>query len=343
VGPSYHIFYPLMKMKQPIAIVLADTHLSEDTVAVNFSVWAQAFALCKKHEVPLFHIGDIFTSRKGQTEMVLKAFRYLLDQAAGQEIAIIAIAGNHDKTSYVSESSFLDPFVSDSFGVISPHMHSDIDDIRVHLLPYYDEELLYTHYLNELELGPGKNILLTHVGIDGVLNNKKEAVKGKCTLDIFKDFDLVLIGHYHNRQVIDNIVYVGSAYQANFGEDINKGATILYDDATYEHVQFEFPEYQTYEIDAIHLNDALDSLKDGDLSEVKVRIKVRGEVKESQKPLIIELQKYAKVELEKAGYNPTDIVQSEELVIQDMLQDFDDWSKDLDDREYGRNILKNKL
>jgi len=342
-------------MKQPIAVCLADTHLNESTIEVNFSVFIQAFDLCDKLGIKtIFHLGDILTSRKGQTQIVLNALAEILNIAKERGIEIIAIAGNHDKTDNTISTSFLDPFNSHpAFTCFGMPRHIDVDSLRIHFVSYYDESLTYKTYFDLLNISTSRrNVLLTHIGVNEIKNNDGSKVENGVTQSIFDPFDLVLIGHYHNRQIIGNrkhIVYTGSTHQANFGEDLYKGATILYDDASYEFFNFSFPQYITVDISAEELDRTV-------LTEVravkdegnKYRFKITGEIHDSKLPIIAELQSLVKVEAIKKEFVPSDIAQNNsiQLTNNDIIETFKEWGKekkDIDDFEFGLKILNKNL
>lgn len=339
----------MQKNKTPIGVCITDTHLDEDTIEVNFKVWTQALELCDRLGLKvLFHLGDIFTSRKGQPEIVLNAFRAIVNVATEMGIKIVCIAGNHDKTDYTRETSFIDPFESDTLRVVSP-----IGSITVagshsfHMLPYFDEKLTYATYFSQLELKPNTiNILLTHVAIDGIRNNGGTKVENDLKQEMFDEFDLVLVGHYHNRQIVgskDHIVYMGSAYAANYGEDNEKGAVIVYSDASYDFYDFVFPRYETLKISSKKLTAKFIKEFKKSVGENNVRIEIEDELEESKKPLLTELQQLTKVVVLKSAFNPIEVVRSESVVINDMLDEYDEWGVDIEDAEYGRELLKRNL
>ena len=56
------------------------------------------------------------------------------------------------------------------------------------------------------------------------MNNDGSSVESSIRPSLFKDWGLVLSGHYHDYQELsDNVVHLGSLTQNNFGEDENKG------------------------------------------------------------------------------------------------------------------------
>lgn len=240
--------------KKPVGVLITDTHLSLKTIDVNRSVWRQADELAQELDVPIFHGGDILESRKSQPQEV---FNVLDDIISKTKSNIYSIVGNHDKTDTKLEDSFLDQFRHfPNFNLIEHINTQTFNNIGVCFLSFFDEKINYLDFLEDLirfdekfKNGSSK-ILITHCAIEGVKNNDGSVVQeGGVKQLFFNKFDKVLVGHYHDYQKIsDKIIYVGAAYQANFGEDERKGATIIYDDATIEFHPFEFPTYNNIQV-----------------------------------------------------------------------------------------------
>lgn len=340
----------------PIAVWITDTHLSENTVEINLSIFGQVFDFCDTNDHRIVMLGgDVFTSRKGQSEIVLNTFKKILDDAHKRNIRLIAIAGNHDKTDYTSPSSFLDPFDGHpALSVINPygslHLENGVD---VHLLPYYDERLTYVSYLEKIQTNPTKtNILLTHVAIDGVTDNSGSKVANEIPQSLFDRFDVVFVGHYHNRQIIgsrNHIVYTGSGYPANFGEDSEKGAVLLYDTGEYEFIPLHFPQYATGELLIDDLDqEFINTIKQQVSDDLNIRLKIGGEVNDDNKRFIDQLLEMGvKVNLIKEDYRPMDVIHSEsvEITSSDIKTWYHEWVKDrkIDNPEYGEQLLNQVL
>src|SRR5690606_9186694 len=98
-------------MKKPIALILTDTHLKPDNISLVENIFDQAIAKCKELKIDtILHGGDWFNSRTGQPLSVLKATQRIIDKFKDNKIMVAIIAGNHDRTDYDSEDSFLDVF-----------------------------------------------------------------------------------------------------------------------------------------------------------------------------------------------------------------------------------------
>jgi exonuclease SbcD len=242
---------------KPIAVVLTDTHKNKENLELVEHIFRQAVVLaseigCKR----IFHAGDWFTNRIGQNLSTLLSMKRVLEHADDNGVMIHGIPGNHDKTDQDSESSYLDVF--SQFGVLqlfSSQGYEVFGDVCVGFLPYFTSS--YIDRLEELEAKVSKqkakkNILITHKSFNGVRNNDGSLVEDGVAPSRMKFWDKVLVGHYHDAsEVGDNIFYIGSAYQANYGENItDKGFSILYSDGSIKFVQSEFPKYKKIKIDA---------------------------------------------------------------------------------------------
>lgn len=97
---------------------------------------------------------------------------------------------------------------------------------------------IYQHIFKQLKLNKQhKNILITHTAIDFMNRQERtdseEDTYGNVGLvpsDLFSDFDLVLLGHYHKYQKLsDNIYYSGSIYKYSEREYNHKKGILIHD------------------------------------------------------------------------------------------------------------------
>jgi len=269
-------------------LFITDTHLKDSTVDINNSIFDQLIKYAKKHNIDtVFHAGDIFTSRKAQTELTLNAFTKILDEFNENGITLYAIPGNHDKTDYESYDSFLDVYKHHpAFNLTKAPQSFIIDDkVNIVLLPYFDESTMYINELkkaNNLTQPNMVNLLLTHAAINGVKNNDGSKVQNALTKVKFKKFDKVLVGHYHDISEFNNIYYFGSAYQANFGENDKKGfleLTLKDDKVVFKHINTQFNKYIKFKVDIA--KETIESVAKKALQEKEngnfVRIEIIGE------------------------------------------------------------------
>lgn len=185
--------------------------------------------------------GDLFDSRTFQRQSVLKAFDYILNLFNENNITLYIIPGNHDKTKYDSYESFLDiyryyPCVKfyDKLSVV------EINGISVTLLPFFTDEML----VPMIEESSGSDILISHFEMQGSSHLGHVSEKTTLTKNMFKKWKKVYLGHYHNHnEITEDIVHLPSMRQSNFGEDDNKGFSVIYEDLSYEIIKGDFTPY----------------------------------------------------------------------------------------------------
>jgi exonuclease SbcD len=267
------------------------------------------------------HAGDIFNSRKSQSQLVLTTFKGILDELQEQGLILESCVGNHDKVNYDAVESFLDPFAEHpafilhrSSGGFLERGNDEIGYTDIVYLSYFSDEI----YLKELEhlsshVTNEKTVLITHIGISGaVMNNGTVICSESITPSVFNKFPLTLVGHYHDAQVLaeGKIRYIGASLQHNFGELTGKGLTILYDDLSTEIIPLKYPQYIKYEVSPKELTsqDIADLKAEKESSGDNIRVILTGsdaEIKSFNKQILIE----AGVSVEKKA----DKIEAEEL------------------------------
>lgn len=262
---------------KPIIPVITDTHLKNENISIIKDIFIQFIHLIKSRGLNrAVHMGDFFTSRSSQSLSCLLAADEILDLFEKNEILLYIFAGNHDKVSLIDEKSYLSivcarrKFVK----LFEKENSVTIGGIAFHFMPYFKEGVEYLGRLSNIFAYPSfqaknvKNVLLTHTSVNGVRNNDGTIVDGDVEQDFFDNFDLVLSGHYHDRSdVTDTITYIGSSYQANFGENENKGFTIVNSDLSLEYIQSKFPIYKKIILDVSddsNVNKMLEKYADTD-------------------------------------------------------------------------------
>lgn len=242
-------------MKKTIGILSSDWHLDKDNFLEKKDLIKQKIVLAKQLKVKnLFCAGDIFIERKARPLIDLKYFDELLNLIQESGLNLYLIPGNHDKVNYNSDDSYLLTYKHHP----SLHLFQVPTSIKIdennsfYFVPYYDElTSLYLEKLKSIHLDEDVKYhhLITHVSINSVKNNERNVVMNDIREVFFKDFTNVFVGHYHDRQDVGkNIHYIGSLNQGNFGEDNNKGFTILYEDGSFEYTKSKFKEYKQIEI-----------------------------------------------------------------------------------------------
>ena len=274
-----------MKGHYPCLLLLNDIHISKDNIPAFKANWQEAIDICRKMDVKEIAIGgDLFFSRAAQTLDVLLAVHDALLTAAEHGIHVTIAEGNHDKVNQENERGYCHVFDQHSNVLVCDEYVSLPlgDDCRfvLHMMGYFPEDGSFCTRLDRLKekaLDPKRlNFLYIHEGINGALaqpNDKELPAK------IFEEFDKVFVGHYHNRTIIDRtrIEYIGSSRQHNFGEDEEKGYTVIYTDGSHEFIKNQAnTRYRVIDVAAeragLHLMDELREIDADGRYKVKVRV-----------------------------------------------------------------------
>jgi exonuclease SbcD len=274
--------------------------------------------------------GDFFHSRANQTESVLQAaieiFR-LLNEAG---IYMYYFPGNHDKTSYYTHHSFLDSYTyypntsfNDRLKVV------DIKGVSVTLLPFFADELL----VPMIEEAEGSDLLISHFDMQGSTHLGKVCEKTSITKRTLKKWKKVYLGHYHNtHEISKDITHLPSLRQSSFGEDDNKGFTIINEDLSYTIIPGVFKKFNKFvlNIDELTVEDIKELITIHSDSEDTVRFEFIGEEtklrsldKEQFQGTGIDVKiKYQKKYQEKDVEKPVLIKKFEKNQIEDLFKEF---------------------
>jgi len=252
------LFIEQKKGHSPLILISTDWHLDKNNTEVVSELLIQKCELAKSLGLQeIFVLGDCFDSRKAQELATLDTFLEILQMITEEYgLDIFMIPGNHDKVDYSSESSYIAPnqymkgvhYVKD-FEIVSR------ETINIYLLPFFEEQTWLKYYHLMLEEHPlsksKKNILLLHTAFSNSINNDGSKVtNSSINYSLLKDWDLVLSGHYHDfQQPFKNTYHVPSIRQKDFGENDNKGFTLINSDLSLEIKKSEFPKFITEKID----------------------------------------------------------------------------------------------
>lgn len=333
---------------------ITDTHLSKYNNKLVEDVFNQMIIVSIEESVDLVvFLGDWFTSREGQSLSVLKSTEKILKNLQDNLVCnIVMITGNHDKSNQESDDSFLDSFFLDSsfklgekskIRLIKTPTTINMNDVDLDFLPYYPEKS--GMIANKMkDYGLSGDYLFTHCAIDGVRNNDGSIVEGSLKKELFDSYKKVFVGHYHDKQSFDNVFYIGSAYQGNYGEDMDKGVTILdTDEGSLIQVKLDTPMYQNIEVNALDFQSKIDEIKDMKSKGVNVKVKLKGEREEVESINLSELKKIGVSVSKTSSSQELDLVVNNKETI---VKSFDRFCNEKgivgDSYEYGLTKIKSK-
>ena len=340
-------------MKKPAFLLMTDTHLNKDNIELNKDVYQQAISIAKEKGLKeVWHLGDIFDSRKAQPLDVLNAFLEILNEFMIQGIQLNAIPGNHDKIDYESDDSYLDIYCTHKalklWNEPAQKIHLP-SKINLLIVPYYKESTVYEEKLNSIFPIKNKNLtfLFTHCAFNGAKNNDGTVVKEGVSNENLEGIK-IFVGHYHERSG----KYIGSAFQHDFGENIEKGFTLVFDDGSQEFIQAIFPKFITeyVDLDNTDIKKIKSLAKQYENSKEKVRFVLSGNQEQ--------LKSFDDSTLQSLGINVK--MKSKELAVgmeqaknnefisfsqNELLKEFEEFclENDINDKETGINLLKQSL
>lgn len=322
-------FKILVNMKKACALLINDIHVSKDNIAEFNKNWDEALETCKAYDTEYIIVGgDMWLSRSAQTLSTLMAVKNAILKATRQyNLYVIIAEGNHCKVNQEDVEGYSHIFYDyEAVEVVNDYTAVELSDqASLWVMSYFPENGSFIEKLNDVRnhLNDNKkNILYIHEGIKGGLSTPSE---DELPSNIFGDFHKTLVGHYHDRKTLpgkNHIEYIGASRQHNFGEDEEKGYTILFDDGTTEFVKNEVNiRYKVIDVDLADMDDdfmqRLAEIKSDERYKVKVRIKC-----DSTKAPSVDKQKLADVGANKIELvtEQTEITHSEQ---QSLTKKFD--------------------
>lgn len=247
-------------------IVTCDTHVGRKNDSIfeisqtsNFFEWV--IDISKERNIESFiHLGDWNHNRRSIAVPTLVESANIISEISRQFKHSYIILGNHDL--YYKNISH--PNGIEVFKLIeTPANHNltivehpiTINDSIV-LLPWIVNDEDYDNIVNN---NYGVKYAMGHLAINNIIMNRSEVRSKNETLNIsdFKNYDLVLSGHYHQYGIYENITYIAAPYHMDFNDYGNRGIYIFDDESG----EIEFIEYtgapKYYVVDAENYDSSI--------------------------------------------------------------------------------------
>lgn len=306
-------------MKQVIAVLVNDLHVSKDNISEFNKNWDELLDVCAKTNYcwDIVIGGDLWESRPGQTLNTFLAVKQAILKATQKYDFSLTIAeGNHCKVNQEEIEGWSHIF--------SEYKNVEVVDVFklmrwegtkqcLGVMSYFPEQGSFVQHLEDFKAHIKKvNVSLSdvtlyiHQGIAGGIGGY--VADTDLPTELFDEFKQVLVGHYHNRIHIPDtsIYYIGSSRQKDFGEDEAKGYTLFYDDGSFEFVENKVNiRYKNIEVTAKELAD----MNVAELSDpnYRVKLKVKCDAKDKKK-----VDRNTLLEM---GFNRVEIVESKKKEI----------------------------
>lgn len=232
--------------------LLADTHIENNKnlpfVLKTFE-WV-AETLKNKNVSQLFILGDFVNSRFKMDVLALNKSFDVLNTLYDNNIETHILLGNHER--YYKATNFditsIKPFEKHS-EIINQIKILDGDGFNFICVPNVDTNEEFLQIIKDIKLDKKKlNILLAHHGVKGAVTNDLYNITDLDGIESssMKKFDRVFLGHYHRRQDIGNILFIGSPVQLSHGEEFSEKGITIWDAETNTTEFIINPHYEVY-------------------------------------------------------------------------------------------------
>jgi len=193
--------------------------------------------LIENNITDVLHLGDMVHNRNFIDLFILQELKAQFFQwFEDNKVTLHCLIGNHDtvfkshikhnfQTANLNEYKYVN--------VIEKQTNIVIDEHRIGFVPWI------TEYQN-LSLPDPKNvdILCGHFELENFLMHGNFFSKGGMSPKKLEDYKLVLSGHYHAHSRKNNIMYIGTQYQTNWGDYNNKkGFFVINEDLSTKYVE----------------------------------------------------------------------------------------------------------
>jgi DNA repair exonuclease SbcCD nuclease subunit len=216
------------------------------------------FPYIDKHNIKtILCLGDTFEDRKNLNILGLKSAREMFfDEALKRDIKIISILGNHDvffrNTNEVNSMDIIESSYKNVY-IVNEYEEFKFGNKIFGMMSWVNNENLDRN-LERIKSTSNADFLLMHAEIVGFEMTKGNVADKGFEQSLFGRFELVLSGHFHIKNKIGHIYYIGNPFQTNWDDYNSDRGFHVYDHDTNT---FEFIK-NTYEnFDVIIYDDAV--------------------------------------------------------------------------------------
>lgn len=197
-------------------------------------------------------MGDFFDSRRAvNVATFAEVKKRFLDRIVEENIQLICIVGNHDL--YYSDTSLLNSYEflkgNRNIKVVTEPEIIRIGDVPMAFCPWISNDEEKQKFQKFIAENPTR-YLFGHFETRNFMVMPGIKFDAGLDLDVFKDFELVLSGHFHIRQKTGNMFYVGTPWELTWGDFGSPKGFYIADtvniEATYQY--FENPDPIHHEI-----------------------------------------------------------------------------------------------
>lgn len=227
-------------------IIFSDLHLQESTEDVVFGeVLPGIEAAAEANDGHIAFLGDWWHIRYNVSVRLFNRVLDTLRRWSAKDFAVDLLPGNHDQVDIEGRNAleamgqiprvmvYTEPTWTPT-GLWVPYRKFN-DDVRRAIAtpcpPGWDEPVAGRH---------PQRILWIHHGVQGALMNECRANTEGLPVAEFGKFQHVFCGHYHKRQQLSHVTYIGSPYQVSANEAGQDKGYAIYDEAGFRFVNMNW-------------------------------------------------------------------------------------------------------
>lgn len=210
----------------------SDLHIRPDRIVDAKRVLDTINYCAKKFDIDyIVNCGDTFHTRGLIKTSCFDVIQQSYDKWAREGLKQIILVGNHDQEDKIGEIHPMKVFGNYKgwYVVDSPMCLPESTDI---VLWPYSNNLSKEDIESFILFEHSSHTLITHWGIEGAKRNDSNIDTNGVPLSWIKPFKRVFSGHYHYRNEISNVQYIGSPMQQDFGEMGQDKGLIIWDSET---------------------------------------------------------------------------------------------------------------
>lgn len=234
-------------------------------------------------------LGDIFDRRKYINFDSLDRCRsYFFDRVKEQDIELHCIVGNHDiyfkNTNRVNALELL--LEHYDFRVYSEMTEVEIGGLNILMMPWVNSEN-YKSSMDNLMHSKAR-VIMGHLELAGFEMHRGHMNETGLNPGVFKRYEMVMTGHYHHKSSKDNIHYLGSPYEMNWGDYMDPRGFHIFDTETLELEYIQNPLRMFHKVfydDSVATEDQILSEDYSNLAHTYVKVVV----KEKNNPYVFDL------------------------------------------------------
>lgn len=202
--------------------VIGDLHFGirlGDDRYMKFQIdeWKAFIASLKKHKITrLVMLGDFFDDRN---YIPVKTLHMIMNEVLNNNIKVIMLVGNHDSlfknTNRVNAPELV--FKNHkNLKIISEPVELDIDGVPCLFVPWINKE--NQKYALDMIKRTKAEICFGHFELTGFEMTNGIVCRAGMQPKVLKKFKRVITGHFHLKQDLGNISYIGSFYQQTWAD-----------------------------------------------------------------------------------------------------------------------------